>query len=88
MSLPTEIVGKEIPASIGPLDTTLTVQTYEREWTTVSYKQNVVHVEASGDGSTRRGGVVGTVRFTVTEDEWRRLNRSVQPDTDRQEGRR
>lgn len=77
MSLPTDVVGKEIPASFGPLETELTIQTFHREWTTVSYKQNVVHVEASASGSTRRGGVCGTVRFTVTEDEWRRMNNAV-----------
>lgn len=77
MSLPSDVVGEGIPASFGPLDTELTIQTFEREWTTVTYKQNVVHVEASASGSTRRGGVCGSVRFTVTEDEWRRMNNAV-----------
>lgn len=74
MSLPTEIVGEELPASFGPVDTELTVRSFNRELTTVSYKQNVVHVEASASGSTREGGVCGSVHFTVTEDEWRRMN--------------
>lgn len=77
MSLPTDAVGEEIPASVGPLYTELTVQSFEREWTTESYKQNLVHVEASASGSSLRGGVVGTVQFSVTEDEWRRLNQDV-----------
>lgn len=77
MSLPTDIVGETLPASFGPVDTELTVQSYQREWTTVSYKQNVVHVEASASGSTRQGGVCGAVRFTVTEDEWRRMNNAA-----------
>lgn len=77
MSLPTHIVGEEMPASFGPVDTELTIQTYSREFTTVSYKQNVVHVEASANGSTREGGVCGSVHFTVTEDEWRRMNNAA-----------
>lgn len=74
MTLPNDIVGEEIPASFGPLETRLTVQSFDYEWTTVSYKQNVVHVEASASGSSREGGVLGRVRFSVTEDEWRRMN--------------
>lgn len=74
MSLPNDIVGEEIPASFGPLETRLTVQSFDYEWTTVSYKDNVVHVEASASGSSREGGVLGTVQFSVTEAEWRRLN--------------
>lgn len=77
MSLPKEAVGEEIPAVIGPLGTSLKIHSFERELTTVSYKQNVVHVEASASGSTREGGVVGTVRFTLCEDEWRELNQAV-----------
>lgn len=74
MSLPNDIVGEEIPASFGPLETRLTVHSFDYEWTTVTYKQNLVHVEASASGSSREGGVTGRVEFTVTEDEWRRLN--------------
>jgi hypothetical protein len=74
MTLPSEIVGETLPTSFGPVDTELTIQSFEREWTTVSYKQNVVHVEASGGGSKREGGVCGAVQFTVTENEWRRMN--------------
>jgi len=74
MALPKEIVGETIPATIGPLDTELTIQTFEAEWTTVSYKQNVVHVTASAGGSSRGGGVIGTVQFTVGQNEWRQMN--------------
>ena len=73
-NVPTDVVGETIPASIGPLDTELTIHSYQHEWTTVTYKQNVVHVEARASGSTRRGGVLGRVRFSVTENEWRKLN--------------
>lgn len=75
MSLPDDVVGETIPASFGPVQTELTIHSYQREWTTASYKQNVVHVKAAGGGSTRRGGVVGTIQFSMTEDEWRRMNR-------------
>lgn len=71
--IPNDVVGEELPSWIGPLETTLVVQSFEHEWTTATYKKNLVHVEASAEGSKRSGGVVGTVEFTVTEDEWRRL---------------
>lgn len=77
MTVPNDVVGETIPASIGPLETELTIQSFEHEWTTVTYKMNVVHVEASAAGTTRRGGVVGRVQFTVTENEWQRLNDAV-----------
>ena len=85
-NVPTDVVGEKIPASIGPLDTELTIHSYQHEWTTVTYKQNVVHVEARASGSTRRGGVLGRFRFTVTENEWRRLNDAVRTDGGRSVG--
>lgn len=80
--LPNDVVGEELPSWIGPLETTLYVRSFEPEWTTVSYKKNLVHVTASASGSNRAGGVVGTVEFTVTEDEWHRLNGEVIPNED------
>lgn len=75
--LPNDVVGETVRIQIGPLDAELTIHSYEREWTTVTYKPNRVHVRASSRTSNRTEGIVGPVEFTVTEGKWRELNRSV-----------
>jgi len=72
MSVPADAVGADLPASIGPVDTTLTVQSFEVTRRQVSYKQDTVTVKAAADGSAREGGVLSVeVKLTLTE--WRRL---------------
>jgi hypothetical protein len=86
VTIPNSVVGEELPASIGPLETTLIVRSFEHEYTTVSYKPNRVRVTAGTAGSNRGESVVGPVEFTVTEDYWDRLNRSVETETNHSGG--
>ena len=75
--VPNDVVGEVVPLEIGPLTAELKIHSFEHEWTTVTYKPNRVHVRASSRTSNRTEGIVGTVEFTVTEQKWRELNRSV-----------
>jgi len=72
MTVPSGAVGEELPATFGPVETTLTLQSYQLERRLVSYKHDVVHVTAAAAGSARSGGVL-SVELELTLDEWRRL---------------
>jgi len=75
--LPNDVVGETVPASIGPLETAIEIQSFEHEYTTVSYKPNRVRVTARTNESNRSEAVLGPIQFTVTEGYWRELNKEV-----------
>jgi hypothetical protein len=75
--VPNDVVGETVSLQIGSLDGELKIDSFEHEWTTVTYKPNRVHVHASTKTSNRTEGIVGSVEFTVTEQKWRELNEFV-----------